>query len=385
MALDLSALTNPYGQELAGIERNRALATALMQSGSQQPKGEMISGRYVAPSFAQQLNPLLQTATGLYTQNQADKKQTALASDIQQKQAQLLRAFGEAETPAEQFEIASNPYAPDYLKATLPDMLKMHNLGEGATLQRLNMKTGETTVVGKGQEKYHPPIQIDTGTAIEVRDPKDFTKVIARLPKSQMPTAPQIIETANGFVAVNPRNPTQATPVTVDGQQLMGNKANLPEGANKQVTGATNLKDAIVNYKDTLKGFSTLDMANPDARANMGNAYNNMMLQAKEAYNLGVLNGPDYEILQSVVKDPTKTSSLLVSKNALEKQANDLSTQADKIISNVYKTHNRPVPSNLITPSAQNLSDRTPKGGIPSGVTPELWNVMTPQEKAAFK
>jgi hypothetical protein len=134
----------------------------------------------------------------------------------------------------------------------------------------------------------------------------------------------------------------------------------LPEAANKQVTGATNLKDAIENYKNNLKGFTTLDMANPDSRANMGNAYNNMMLQAKEAYNLGVLNGPDYQILQSVVKDPTSPSSLLVSKKALEKQANDLSTQADKIIENVYKTHNKQNP-NLVNPKViKDTSQVTP-------------------------
>lgn len=142
MALDLSALTNPYGQELAGIERGRALAAALMQSGQQQPKGEMISGRYVAPSIAQNLNPLLQTAIGLYGQNKADTQQAELTKNVQQKQAEVLRAYGQAETPAQQFAVASNIYAPDYLKATIPDMLKSHNMAEGATLTKLNLGTG---------------------------------------------------------------------------------------------------------------------------------------------------------------------------------------------------------------------------------------------------
>jgi hypothetical protein len=134
MALDLSALTNPYGQELAGIERNRALATALLSSGSQQPKGEMISGRYVAPSFAQQINPLLQTGVGLYAQNQADKKQLELANTAQAKQAQLLRAYGEAATPQEKFAIGTNQYAPAALQAATWDRLKTQKIGEGETL-----------------------------------------------------------------------------------------------------------------------------------------------------------------------------------------------------------------------------------------------------------
>ena len=51
--------------------------------------------------------------------------------------------------------------------------------------------------LAKGNPKYHAPIQIDTGTSIELRDPKDPTKVLARMPKSQMPLAGQVVETAH--------------------------------------------------------------------------------------------------------------------------------------------------------------------------------------------
>jgi len=153
MALDLSALTNPYGQELAGIEQKRAMAAALMQSGSQQPKGEIISGRYVAPSLVQNINPLLQTALGVYGQKQANTEQAALTKNVQQKQADILRAYTQASTPAEQFAVASNSYAPDFLRATIPDMLKTHNVAEGATLSRLNLGTGNQQTIVSGAEK----------------------------------------------------------------------------------------------------------------------------------------------------------------------------------------------------------------------------------------
>ena len=41
-----------------------------------------------------------------------------------------------------------------------------------------------------------------------------------------------------------------------------------------------------------------------------------MMLQAKEAYNLGVLNGPDFQILQSVVTDPRSLTGAFTSKES---------------------------------------------------------------------
>lgn len=108
----------------------------------------------------------------------------------------------------------------------------------------------------------------------------------------------------------------------------------LPEGAQKQVVGTRNLQDAVDTYQSVLSNFGTLDMVKPDSRAKMGNAYNNMMLQAKEAYNLGVLNGPDYDILQSVVKDPTKLSSIATSNKAMSDQAASLK----KIAANIERT-----------------------------------------------
>jgi hypothetical protein len=98
-------------------------------------------------------------------------------------------------------------------------------------------------------------------------------------------------------------------------------------------------------------------MLNPNERATMGNAYNNMMLQAKEAYNLGVLNGPDYEILQSVVKDPTKWTSAAVDNKTLGDQATSLKGIAKNIERTVLEAHgkkyaDRQSPSQVSPPAA---------------------------------
>jgi len=153
MALDLTALTNPYGQELAGIERNRALATALMQGGQQQPQGQMISGRYIAPSLAQNLNPLLQTAVGLYGQKKADTAETQLANTIQSKQADLLRQYREATTPQEKFAIGTNSYAPAALQAATWERLKPQKLGEGETINEYDFSKGGYIPIAQGGEK----------------------------------------------------------------------------------------------------------------------------------------------------------------------------------------------------------------------------------------
>lgn len=98
----------------------------------------------------------------------------------------------------------------------------------------------------------------------------------------------------------------------------------LPEKQQGQVIGAQNTRNAISEYRDALTGFSFRDAITPDGRAAMGTKYNNMMLQAKEAYNLGVLNGPDLQILQSVITDPRSFQGIATSKAALDAQAGEL-------------------------------------------------------------
>ena len=139
----------------------------------------------------------------------------------------------------------------------------------------------------------------------------------------------------------------------------------LPEAQQKQVVGVQNLSNAIAEYREALKGFSKLDNLNPDARAKMGTKYNNMMLQAKEAYNLGVLNGPDFDILQSVITDPRSLKGFVTSKEALDSQASEL----DRIMSGVAKTSGNRRPQdgaplvNKPKPAPANIDDLLKKYG----------------------
>lgn len=91
MAVDYN---NPYAQELAGIERNRALAQALMQN-NQQPQGQMISGRYVAPSFAQQLAPLANTVAGNVIAQKADERAVKTAQQLRDLYSEEIKGYRE--------------------------------------------------------------------------------------------------------------------------------------------------------------------------------------------------------------------------------------------------------------------------------------------------
>jgi hypothetical protein len=70
-----------YAQQQA-INRQQQLAAILMQQGMQQPQGQMISGRFVAPSIFQNIAPLVQAYMGRQMLEQGDKKAIELAERI---------------------------------------------------------------------------------------------------------------------------------------------------------------------------------------------------------------------------------------------------------------------------------------------------------------
>lgn len=329
MALTPEQQALDFNPELQDVSRQRKLADLLMAQGFQQPQGQMISGHYVAPSWTQNLAPMANILAGQAVGERADTKQAELA--------QALRVQGDAAAKDVMETYQQNPQAAlakasqyqqfPQVKALMPQLAKVA-MPEATTLER--------EFAAAKSQGYQGNIN-------------DFKNQMSEYQKVQAANDKQRLGLEGARL-----NLEQAKAA----QELMYGKP-LPEGATKQVTGATNLKDAVANYQEKLKNFSTIDFANPNARAKMSEAYNNMMLQAKEAYNLGVLNGPDYNILTSIVTDPTSPKALLVKKDTLNEQATELNKISDKIIKNVYTTHNRPIPQGLQTQAPQ--TQQTPK------------------------
>ena len=243
--------------ELQDVGRQRKLAELLMAQGMQQPQGQMISGQYVAPSFAQQLNPLANILAGQAVGERADTRQTELAAALRGRDAKDIQTYAELQKtdPARAIQFGLASQSP-VLRNLVQEELKTQKYSEGEIGQRRNITTGQLETVGRGGEKYRAPIQIDTGTAIELRDPLDPTRVISRMPKSQMPTAGQVVETANGPMLVNTKT-GQAEPIMAGGQPLA---PKLSAEQSKDIT-AINQQKAVVDsalnlVKNTPTAFS---------------------------------------------------------------------------------------------------------------------------------
>ncbi len=341
-----------FTPEVQDISRQRELAKMLLQRGMQENKGQMIGNIYVPSHPLEHIAGAYETYKANQLMKEADKKQQLLADQLRQETIQDVGRIQEAiqGRPAQEEILATaqnlpqgqtlldemnqptlvqakRPAAgPDYGKALrigmesrsplvqsiggqmLGEMIKPQKLGPEEQFVKFNPTTGKYETVAQGADKYHAPISVDAGNVVQLRDPKDPTKIIASIPKAK----------------------------------LGGNQ--LPEGATKQVTGSVNMVDAINNYQGIVKKYNGLALT-PTTRAELSNAYNNMMLQAKEAYNLGVLNGPDLQILQSVVQDPNTFKGTLVDTKMLLGQSNALGRTARSTINNAYGIHNVEVPA----------------------------------------
>jgi len=165
-------------------------------------------------------------------------------------------------------------------------------------------------------------------------------KIAGRTPAAETYGSPIAAVDAQGNPVFLQPGKTGNAPSVIQGFTPPVPKANVPLEYSKQATSLLNMNDALDNYANELKGFKNFQMALPSERARIGNAYQNTLLQAKEIYNLGVLNGPDERILQNIISNPIDFKTAAISTEALVKQVDamkDIIKNQNKNLSRVYK------------------------------------------------
>jgi hypothetical protein len=112
----------PAAYQNDALELARAQRLAQMLSSTPAPEGQMISGRYVAPSWTQSLAQLANAATGAYFSNKAETQQQALAEKLRRGETEAFADFQKIKqgTPA----VEGGIYGPDnkITMQTTPDM-----------------------------------------------------------------------------------------------------------------------------------------------------------------------------------------------------------------------------------------------------------------------
>jgi hypothetical protein len=192
------------------IARQQRMAELLMQQGQQSPQGQMVGNRFVAPSFFQYAAPLLQGYVGRKELEKVEQRQLDLAKQLRADEISAMTDYmqqkqGRPAQPAPTgYELidAGTPAVPANPQAALANLYtnpKATQAQRQFAFQKMNegpIKVGiEDTLIDPatmkpiftGAGKPRAPLQIDTGTAIELRDPANPTVVLQRIPKSLSP------------------------------------------------------------------------------------------------------------------------------------------------------------------------------------------------------
>jgi hypothetical protein len=261
------------GQQQA-LNRQQQMAQLLMQQGQQMPQGQMVSGRYVAPSFFQYAAPLAQMYAGTRLAEKGEKAALDLAAKLRETQSKEIEQFGELmkTDPAAAYRLAAQSYVPELRATGVKKMMPEDvTLGEGQK-RFMVMPDGTTRVIAQGEEKFKAPLQVDTGTTIEFRDPRDPTKVLQVIPKSQMPTAGQVVEREEGTFLVDTRT-GQAKPVVgPQGQALIGGKPLTETQSNAVAFGMRALEANKLATDLEGKGFTNTGVIRTAIGGTMGQA-----------------------------------------------------------------------------------------------------------------
>jgi hypothetical protein len=316
-----------YAQQQA-LNRQQRFAEMLMGQ-NQQPQGQMVSGRYVPRSFFEMLQPAANMIAGAYIGKQSDTEAAKLAEKIRQAKGAKEEAItnlitGTSAIPAVQGgiqgpngqmtkETTADMYGPDMslnpqykqvapvagkeatkpdLAAALREMNTNNPYGAGAEYKAAlvgNMipKKTDQLINYEAYKAETPEGKRLSFTDWSDRNEKQRLEIDRQRLAIEQSNAnkPQLLETPTGFVAVNPRNPSQSTPVMYNGQPLMGKNPLNETQAKASLYQGTMLNSTKEMQQIESSGFNPATFKN-QATLSMGStaAGNTMMPENAQRY-----------------------------------------------------------------------------------------------------
>jgi hypothetical protein len=471
--------------EILALERQKKLADLLQARALEQPQGQMVSGRYVAPSIIQQLAPLANAYMGRKAGENYESEAGKLAQKLREQNLTESRdiletlqgkpsvagnlqlggtnqAIGSLEEPMGDYVAPQAALAPDKMGALMKALGSRGSIGQSLApqlmsnmfkedtplvvakgssvispktgkeiyankstdvkwneLTKLNKNTGETEIYVYDQNSPNPENTYKLmGIVKEEMSKSDLVKLakdIVTMQDAGMPVPAIMTETLNRNmpkmgsnaptnVSTNvPSNvisnvtPTktqtsdpftpQPPPATLTGKDARNWKAEqakpLAGEAEKKVTGAKLYQDVLEDYQNFIKDLSPKDIANPQTRAKVQSLYSQVKLVGKDANTLGVLNGGDERILDSLVPNFNNPRSLILTKETIKNVIDSQKQFGSNVILQTYDSAQKPIPQSF----KKYVLDKKPVdlNNPPKGVTAKEWAIMTPQEREAFK
>ena len=419
-------------QQQQALNRQQQMAQLLMQQGQAMPSGQMVSGRFVAPSFAQYLAPLAQTYVGQSLAEKGDKAQADLAKALRQQYANEMTQYrdilrGKEQTfeqagptqsggniPNQTYRTGADPEAAYLFGSTaynpVLQQLSAKKLTEGPKYKEVtqyNQQTGNTEIyrydensanprdtmqfigiskpaispeaqIRFGDENINIPVQFRGGATTQGQPTSAYGANVQFTPNQPVtttqgqpsgqptvtPTSAPTVASTQGYDYFKP----PPAPAGLSGKQarefVSEQNKPLTGKANDEVNGAISYQKSLDKLVDLFNQYKGADMLNPNVRAEFKGALRTAQLQGKEAFGLGVLNGPDLGILEEVLVDPTAFDAFLKDRTTINKLYNNQRMfTSDKIKTN-YRSAQKAVPENLrefVEIKPRELSSEKPK------------------------
>ena len=155
-------------------------------------------------------------------------------------------------------------------------------------------------------------------------DPEAFAKEYAQAQyrEPKMSTAQRIFQEMGGQAGVGKSFPdwyaqdykTGGTTVNVGG---------VSEPVRKEILAQGNMEDALNRYEELLNEYGTETIPG-EGKSRLRAAYTEVLLQAKEMANLGALTGPDLQLIQDTLSDPTDVTAAVRSTDVYKGQVDEL-------------------------------------------------------------
>lgn len=393
--------------ELIDLTRQRRLADMLMAQGTQAPQGQTVAGGvYVPPNPLEYLGKLFNTYAGVKGNEALDVKQAELAQKLREQGLNevndiLTLSQGRQALPSQELAgpayngvapsiqypaIEANPQAA-MAKALTAQSPQAQTLAAPLMQNLLPKKTEKLieydTYKKEGGKKSFSDWSKEITPAEQARLDIDLKRL--NLEAANQNKA-QFLETPNGYVAVNPKNPNQATPVMLNGQPIMGKnplnetqaKASLYQGT------MLNSTKEMKNLED--KGFNPASFKTQAQLSMGGTATGNAMMpedaqrykQASDAFANSYIRfqsgaGINQDEIQRNLKNMMPA---LGDKPGQIEQKQRAREEAIKLMGLVAG------PGNQLANNPQMPS--VPKTNAPVKIDPALLQYMTPEQRKLF-
>ena len=383
------------------LELARAQRLAQMLSSTEVPEGQMISGRFVAPSWTQHLAKLAQAGTGAYFADQAEKQQLELAKKIREGENVALADYlGQLKgTPASEGKpaVAGNPLIANLTAAQndmLPAWMRQHAMKEATKgpdwkeISQYNQKTGNTEnyrydanstdprstmqflgiskpaigaaeairlrdegLLGGGSPMGGAPAgNVPMGGGAPVVAPAGGNAVMTGAPANKTASTAKKDDVV-GMFGYNPFEAPKPPPTLTTGPQVRKFYADqaqpLPAESQKTVRGAINYQKAVDDLQTEFQGYTDSDLLKPSVRARLQQKVTNAYLLGKEANTLGALTGPDMGLLEKLVTDPTAFGTLILDRKTINSLYDAQRKSAGDTIRESYRMAQKAVPEDM--------------------------------------